>query len=207
MWTYAVNTSSPSSSITTPHLTLAEKHIALRSNDGPRHTTPHPNGRILYVLNEHSSTVDAFSLTSDKLNLSHANGVKIIPEAHDPALYWADEVRVSKSLLHGGGSKTPRFLYASTRGLEAHTKGYVAVFALDEAGSIRECVYMYETPTSGGWANAVEPAPEGTSVDGVEIVALTDSEEGGVFMLGFDGTALKELARVKVGEAATAVWL
>jgi len=152
--------------------------------------------------------VDAFSLAGDGLRLQDTHGVKIIPEANDPGLYWADEVRLSKSLLHDRGSKAPRFLYASTRGLEAGTKGYVAVFALSEEGEMGECVDIYETATSGGWANAVEPAPEGSAgAEGVEFVALTDSEEGWVFMLAFDGRKVKEVARVRLEEAATAVWL
>jgi len=205
VWTYAVDSSSAGKR---DHLTLGEKHAALRHNDGPRHTTPHPNGRVLYVLNEHSSTVDAFSLSADGLMLKDAHSVKIIPEQNDARLYWADEVRVSKSLLYDSGSKAPRFLYASTRGLEVGTKGCVAVFALSEEGRMDECVYMYETATSGGWANAVEPAPEGCGgVEGVEFVALTDSEAGCVFMLAFDGRVVREVARVGVEEAATAVWL
>lgn len=204
VWTYAVDAAAGGGR---QHLALGEKHVALRSNDGPRHATPHPNGKVLYVLNEHSSTVDAFSLSSDQLRLSHATGVKIIPEANNPALYWADEVRVSKSLLYEGAAKAPKFLYASTRGLEAHTKGYVAVFALNEEGEIGECRDMFETATSGGWANAVEPAPCGTGMKGMEYVALTDSEEGWVFVLAFDGSKLEEIARLRVEEAATAVWL
>ena len=44
---------------------------------------------------------------------------------------------------------------------------------------------------------------------------MTDSEEGGVFMLSFDGKEIKEVANLKLGKtdegdmvgAATAVWL
>jgi len=154
--------------------------------------------------------VDAFSLAPNGTIETHLSGVKIIPEDKDPKDYWADEVRLSRT------SSPPKYLYASTRGLEKGTKGYVAVFSLDDAGQINgEALDMYETETSGGLANAVEPAPEGG--DGVEYIALTDSEEGYVFVLSFDETErrLKEVARGKLGEddqgkvigAATAVWL
>ena len=66
---------------------------------------------------------------------------------------------------------------------------------------------MYETATSGGWANAVQPGP---TVGGVEYVALTDSEVGRVCVLGFDGRRFSEAAVVRLDEgagAATAVWL
>lgn len=125
----------------------------------------------------------------------------------DCGRYWADEVRLSPS---------GRYLYASTRGLEASTRGWLAVFEMDEAGLLPsdEPVAMWETPTSGGWANAVEPAFEGISTlsknGGRDLLALTDSEEGWVMVLSWDGKECQELARVKLENgagAATAVWL
>jgi len=185
-----------------------QQYISPRPTDGPRHAFPHPNGKVLYAVQEHSSMVDAFSLAEDGTIQTHLSGVKIIPEDKDPKDYWADEVRLSRT------SSPPKYLYASTRGLEKETKGYVAVFQLDDKGQIDgKALDIYATETSGGLANAVEPAPKGG--DGVEYIALTDSEEGFVFVLSFDETEgrLKEVARVKLGEngkvigAATAVWL
>ena len=109
-------------------------------------------------------------------------------------------------------------MYESTRGLEAETKGYLAVFSLTEEGLVDEkqgekgLLDMWQTPTSGGWANAVQPGP---TVDGIEYLALTDSEEGLVMVLSWDGKKIKECGRVrleggtdgKVEGAATAVWL
>lgn len=193
------------------HLTLGSKHISPRANDGPRHTWPHPSGKILYSLQEHTSVVDLFSVAADGVTLTHTNGVKIIPADKDPKDYWADEVRLST------GSQTPRYMYASTRGLAAETKGYVAVFALNPDGTVasEEAICIWETPTSGGIANAIEPAPWREEFRGVEYVAMTDSQEGWVFMLGFDGKKIEEVARVNLGktekggvvQAATAVWL
>ncbi|WPH02956.1 muconate cycloisomerase 1 [Acrodontium crateriforme] len=195
------------------HLELAHKHLAPRSHDGPRHTWPHPNGRILYSLQEHSSMVDVFTVAEDGVTLSHKQGVKIIPADKNCTNYWADEVRLST----GPNPLTPRYMYASTRGLTAETKGYVAVFKLDEDGTMADenAICIWETPTSGGIANAIEPAPWHTSHCGMEFLALTDSEEGWVFVLSFDGNEVKEVSRVNLGKtddgdvvgAATAVWL
>ena len=197
-----------------PHLKLGSKHISPRSHDGPRHTWPHPNGEVLYSLQEHSSMVDVFSIAADGVSLTHKQGVKIIPEDKDPGAYWADEVRLST-----GPDKTrPPYLYASTRGLKAETKGYVAIFRLKENGMLasEEALDIWETPTSGGIANAIEPAPWQTEQDeSAEYLALTDSEEGWVSMLCFDGQAVREVAKVNLGRtddglvvgAATAVWL
>ncbi|GAA5937329.1 lactonase family protein [Sporobolomyces koalae] len=190
-------------------LVLTEKNIAPRSNDGPRHVTPHPNGEYVYSLQEHSSMVDVFRVDRDEGKLTWIQGVKIIPKDHSPTAYWADEVRVSPS---------GKYLYCSTRGLEPRTKGWIAVYELCPAGlpTSTTPVALYETATSGGWANAVQPAPgEYNEADGTEYLALTDSEQGFVFILSFDGSEVREVARTNleldghegVVGAATAVWL
>ena len=101
--------------------------------------------------------VDVFSISDDGVTLEHKQGVKIIPADKDPKDYWADEVRLSS----GPDASKPQYLYASTRGLQASTKGYVAVFPLNEDGSLasERAINIWETPTSGGLANAIEPAP------------------------------------------------
>lgn len=229
IWTYTVSPTDGS-------LTLGEKHISSRANDGPRHVWPHPSGRFVYCLQEHTSMVDVFSTDETGAHLQFVQGVKIIPPEEHEGDFWADEVRTSLS-----NGNAPKYLYASTRGLENGKKGYVAVYRLTEDGRIDTSASnsisrqqndaavngyaagesngdenderyaglldMYTTPTSGGWANAVQPGP---TVDGVEYLALTDSEDGLVFVLAWDGKKIAEAARVKLGEgegAATAVWL
>lgn len=188
-------------------LTLTEKNMAPRSNDGPRHVTPHPNGKYVYSLQEHSSMVDTFEV--DPVGtLRWVRGVKIIPSDHTPDRYWADEVQISPS---------QRFLYCSTRGLEPTTKGWLAVYALSPDGlpASGSPIVLYETATSGGWANAVQPAPGEYNEGAIEYLALTDSEQGFVYILSFDGVEVVEVARTKleygtsekVVGAATAVWL
>lgn len=207
IWTYSID---PASDSTRAHLSLGSKRISPRSTDGPRHTTPHPKGKYLYSLQEHSSMVDVFSISSNGTGLTHTEGVKIIPEDKDPTNYWADEVRLSTQ-----NGTEPSYLYASTRGLTSETKGYVAVFKMLPSGQFADekPIDIFETATSGGWANAVEPAPS-SSIGVVDYLALTDSDEGWIFVLSFDGEKLREEARVRlVGEdgshqgAATAVWL
>jgi carboxy-cis,cis-muconate cyclase len=193
-------------------LTLGEKHISPRSHDGPRHVWPHPGGKYVYCLQEHSSMVDVFEIVAPGPKLKHVQGVKIIPKAEDCKEFWADEVRTSLS----DGDK-PKYLYASTRGLAKTKMGYVAAFRLLEDGRIDDggksgkeqdgLLAMWETPTSGGWANAIQPGP---TVNGIEYIALTDSEEGLVMVLSWDGREFKEAARAKLDGgvgAATAVWL
>ncbi|POS75926.1 hypothetical protein DHEL01_v205676 [Diaporthe helianthi] len=234
IWTYSVDESEASScnsnsnnsnsnnsektTKTTPGpLTLGTKHISPRSHDGPRHTWPHPNGRVLYCVQEHSSMVDAFRVAADGVTLEHMHGFTMLPHGQKCDDFWADEVRLSNH-GSGGGDNTPRYLYASTRGLEPGTKGYVAAYELGADGSIAgPAVDIFETRTSGGLANAIEPAPGPLVSDdggGDEFIALTDSEQGFVVILAFDGSRFREVASTKlvmddgeVATAATAVWL
>ncbi|KAI1609409.1 Lactonase, 7-bladed beta-propeller-domain-containing protein [Exophiala viscosa] len=212
IWTYSVSS-------TDGTLTLGEKFISPRPNDGPRHVHPHPSGKYVYSLQEHTSIVDVFATSNAGVNLTHVQGVRIIPPDEHESDYWADEVRTCLS----NGDK-PQYLYASTRGLTPGKKGFVAVYKLREDGTVDTSVTshpeigkgnelyagllcMYQTPTSGGWANAIQPGP---TIDGIEYLALTDSEEGYVFVLSWDGSHIKEVARARLDEGAstaTAVWL
>ena len=212
IFTYSIDNDHASSGGEKQHLTLGSKHISPRPNDGPRHTWPHPSGKVLYSLQEHTSMVDLFAIAVDGVTLTHTHGVRIIPAGKDPKDYWADEVRLSTR-----SPTAPRYLYASTRGLAAATKGYVAVFELHPDGSMvsEEPICIWETPTSGGIANAIEPAPWSEDHGDREYLAITDSLEGWVFVLSFDGREVREAARVGLGrteggevvQAATAVWL
>lgn len=199
-----------------PPLRLGTKHISPRANDGPRHCWPHPRGRVLYCVQEHSSMVDAFRVGADGVTLAHMHGYSILPAHRSADQFWADEVRTSNLPADG----RPRYLYASTRGLEPGTKGYVAAYELDDVGGIKgPALDVYETRTCGGLANAIEPAPQELyqrpEITGEEeFIALTDSEEGWVVVLGWDGKTFREVASVRLkGEngsvvgAATAVWL
>ena len=217
VWSFGVDNRVRDPGAATPHLTGQRKNVATRPTDGPRHATVHPSNRIVYSLQEHTSMVDAFSVGQDNATaLNFAHGASILPPGKKTDDYWADEVRLS--LIHHLGTQTPRYLWASTRGLHAHVKGYVAIYALDqegwlEGGKDAKALYCWETPTSGGIANAVEP---GLVSEGVEYAALTDSEEGYVFVISWDGREIKEVARVRLEEdelegevvkAATGVWL
>lgn len=74
----------------TGYLKEASKNIAKRGHDGPRHAWPHPNGKIVYSLQEHSSYVDVLELSEDGQRLEWLEGVDILPEGGDCHLFWAD---------------------------------------------------------------------------------------------------------------------
>lgn len=216
VWSYALDEEGAGGGEQPVVLRPGTKHVSPRPNDGPRHCWPHPGGQVLYVVQEHSGMVDAFRVDGDGVTLQHARGESIMPEGCRAEDFWADEVRTSNL----SPDRRPRWLYASTRGLKPETKGYLAVYELDAEGTIKGPARdIYQTRTSGGLANAIEPAPRalyerlGLGEDSEEFIALTDSEQGWVTMLGWDGRALREVAATKLGgegnivQAATAIWL
>lgn len=201
VWMYHVD---PESGL----LKEASKNIAKRGHDGPRHTWPHPNGRIVYSLQEHSGYVDVLRLSDDDQRLEWVEGGNILPAGDDCGLYWADEVRLSPDA---------KVLFGSTRGLKSETKGWVSAWALDDAGRLKqaseEATHRFQTRTSGGWANAIAVAPA-LGPNGESLIALTDSEEGFVQMLSYTAKdGFKVLDELKLGEpgeehpAATVVFV
>lgn len=219
-WSFAIDKTKPRV------LHDRRKHSAPRDDDGPRHTWPHPNGQLLYVVQEHSSMIDVFQIRTDEHGavegLDHIQGASILPEDKDAAKYWADEVR----LATGPEQSRPQYLFASTRGLEPQTKGYVSVFELNHDGTLKETVAVdiWETPTSGGIANAIEPAPWPATVpkdaSPLHFLAMTDSESCKVFVLTFDGRCIQMVSSctlevpmndrvtgVEKVQPATAVWM
>ncbi|RSH95752.1 hypothetical protein EHS25_000844 [Saitozyma podzolica] len=205
VWLYHVDPS-------TGYLTESSKNAARRQHDGPRHAWPHPNGRIVYSLQEHSSHVDVLQLSADDNGLEWLEGVSILPEGRDCKLFWADEVRLSPSA---------DILFASTRGLEPHTKGYVVAWSLTPSGRLAvpaldgddTSLHRFETRTSGGWANAIAVCPE-LGPRGEVFLTLTDSEEGFVQVLSYTrDEGFEVLDEVPVGSsgehvgASVAVWL
>ncbi|KAL1409425.1 hypothetical protein Q8F55_003408 [Vanrija albida] len=200
IWVYHVDAA-------TGLLTEASKNIATRPDDGPRHAWPHPNGKVVYVLQEHSSYVDAFEL--DGAELHFLGGGRILPPGEDAKEYWADEVRLSPD---------SRWVFGSVRGLMPEKRGYVAAWRLRPDGRLERpgddtADHRIQTSTSGGWANAIAVCPT-TGPKGEVWLTLTDSEEGFIQMLEFSATCgFKVLDEVRVGSkvehvgASVAVWL
>lgn len=206
-------------------LEFISKNIAKRSHDGPRHTWPHPNGRFVYSLQEHSSVsndihgvvltsqyIDVLQLSANGNALEWIEGVSILPDGGDCSQYWADEVRLSP---------TAEFLFGSTRGLDPCTKGYVTAWGLGPDGQLSEkqvtgrdtSLHRLETRTSGGWANAIAVCPH-LGPSGEVYLTLTDSEVGFVQVLAYGrDTGFVVLDEIGLGTdskhigASVTIWL
>jgi carboxy-cis,cis-muconate cyclase len=196
----------------TGYLALASKNVATRPDDGPRHAWPHPGGKLVYSLQEHTSYVDVFQLSADDQRLEFVEGAAILPAGDSKKRYWADEVRLSPDA---------RVLFGSTRGLEKGTRGWVTAWNLTPEGRLVDAkgadagaaTHRFETPTSGGWANAIAVCPN-YGPRGEVFLTLTDSEDGTLQVLGYlPDEGFKVVDEVKVGTggdehgASVAVWL
>ncbi|KAF8735950.1 hypothetical protein AX14_001156 [Amanita brunnescens Koide BX004] len=132
------------------------------SHDGPRHVKVHPNGSVLYCVTEHSNYVDTYVISPSPPYLTYGSSHSIIP----PYL------RDAKSSAFRGDtllvSPSTNALFTTTRGSTTDTRGWLSVFALDEDGFLphndTQGVEWYETPTSGGKANAIDVLPKSALV-------------------------------------------
>jgi len=89
---------------------------------GPRHLAFHPNGRLLYLLNEIKSTVAVFSYVAKRGELQEIQTVSALPKDFQGVTNAAEIV------VHPSG----KFLYSSNRGHDS-----IAVFAVDpKAGTL-----------------------------------------------------------------------
>lgn len=186
-------------------------------HDGPRHVVPSPSGHKLYVVTEHTSWVDVYDVPVDAKEgqtLVHSQRVSVVPPGEDAvrrANYRGDTLRFSAD---------GRFLYATTRGMTAATKGWVTVWRVNPNGSLgapapyspegkgkvgedHAPLTRFQTRTFGGKANAVEAFPfhpPGAKVE-KDWIVLTDDGEGWVWVLEWDeerGT-IEEVAGVQLG--------
>jgi 6-phosphogluconolactonase len=109
-----------------------KKHaeVKVKPGSGPRHSTFHPNGNYLYLINELSSTVTVYRYDSDAGGLEEVQTISTLPEGFEGENLCAD--------LHIYG----RYLYASNRKHDS-----LAWYLIDEnTGALS---YQGEVPSGG----------------------------------------------------------
>ncbi|GHJ87651.1 hypothetical protein NliqN6_4053 [Naganishia liquefaciens] len=188
-------------------LELVKEVKSARDEDGPRHAVVSANGKCLYAVTEHTQFVDVYDITEQ--GLDHVHSASMIPQGADPHDYRGDTIRLSAT--------TP-FVFATTRGKDASTRGLLCAYAIDETtGHLvapgQAPAAVYETPTNGGKANAIEVVAVNGRGKGDErewIVLTDDSDPGLVVVISWNGEAFEEVSRVELmqGDGAShAVWL
>jgi len=89
----------------------------IKPGSGPRHLAFHPNGRVVYLINEMAATITVLAYDSDKPALNELQTISTLPEKFEGFKSGA-EIQV-----HPSG----KFVYGSNRGHNS-----IAVFAVDE---------------------------------------------------------------------------
>lgn len=116
----------------------------LHAGAGPRHFTPHPNGKYLYVINELDSSLTTFKYNAQQATLTAFESVSALPRDFTGTSYCAD-IHVSKS---------GRFLYGSNRGHNS-----IVVFAIEPRSGRLSLVE--HVSTEGKWPRNFTMDPSG----------------------------------------------
>jgi 6-phosphogluconolactonase len=109
----------------------AQPWARVKSGAGPRHLDFHPNGEIVYVLNEIGSTITTFAWDAERGTLTEIDSISTLPEDFTERNGTAD------IHVHPSG----KFVYSSNRGHDS-----IAMFAVKDDGSLAPMGY---TPTGG----------------------------------------------------------
>lgn len=156
------------------------------ANDGPRHVKIHPNGIFLYCVTEHSNFVDSYRILPTMLE--YVSSRSILPRnlSFTQASASNHHFRGDTLMLAPSTSVNPNptFLITTTRGSSSDVRGWLSVFPLAVNGDFASLepneehdqeAERFQTPTSGGKANAIDILPK-AGEDGVWIL-LTDDDE------------------------------
>ncbi|KDR79164.1 hypothetical protein GALMADRAFT_243050 [Galerina marginata CBS 339.88] len=196
------------------HISSVGSPRGKNAKDGPRHVKIHPNGKVLYCVTEHTNFVDAYRILPT--TLEHIGSRSMLPqelrnssESSSP-LNSRDHFRGDTLMLPPSTSSkpSPELLITTTRGSTSNVRGWLSVFPLDEDGNFARVppgdsghedieAERFQTPTSGGKANAIDIRPKsmgGDDTDGLWILLTDDDEDtaspsggGAIRVLEWDG--------------------
>jgi 6-phosphogluconolactonase len=127
---------------------------AAAPGSGPRHMALHPNGRLLYVINELNATIGVYRYGSDSAELEPLQTIGTLPASYDGPNTAAD-IHVSAN---------GRFLYGSNRGHDS-----IAVYRIDDDGRLE----LIQHISSGGRT----PRNFGLSPDGRYLLAANQDSD------------------------------
>jgi len=180
--------------------------MSVRADDGPRHAVVSADGRRLYVVTEHTSRVDLYDVTGG--GLKHRASRSVIEEGSEPGQYRGDTIRM---VPWDGGER--EYMVATTRGATPSQRGHLAVLEYHLASRSLSILLRWQTPTSGGKANAIELCPLSLTNNHSFLLLLTDDQLGSVSVLQCDlaSRTISLLDRALIDHqhvgASHAVWL
>ncbi|ROV86992.1 hypothetical protein VSDG_10090 [Cytospora chrysosperma] len=190
IWTYKVDN-------TTGLLTFVNVIAAPTAGADPRHATVHPGGAYLYVVLEGSNQVAQYNI-DPTTHIPQFNNViySLLHPGQNNSDFWSDEVAVTPD---------GRTLWATSRSLSDTINGTISAYSLAADGAIESQIFLTDTTTTGGLANAVT-VPAWTS----QYVALADAAVGIVQIWTIENNMGKIVAEVSLNDGgccANAVWV
>ena len=149
-------------------LTGPRHRLSLPPGSGPRHLAFHPDGRVLYVINELNSTVATLSYEPREASLAALQILPALPPGFKGENHCAD--------LHV--SADGRFLYGSNRGHDS-----IAAYAIDPASG--HLSPLGHTATGGATPRSFALDPSGrfllaANQNGDSLTVLGIGERGGM---------------------------
>jgi carboxy-cis,cis-muconate cyclase len=182
------------------NVTIIGAMTASEIDAGPRHLDVHPNGKYVYVINEHGNTVDVFRTGTGSYRLIYSSiTLHLLPAGKDHAKFYSCEIVVSPDT---------KFLFATVRSRETEVKGFLWAFSLDAEGVPSTTpLFMIETPTAGGGINTITVKEES---EGNLLIALTDADIKGFYIYRFEGnniTLLTTSREYDQGCCSNVAWL
>lgn len=120
--------------------------VAVAPGDGPRHFAFHPNGRLLYSLQEEGSTLVTFDYDGDAGRLTARQTISTLPPGFAGTNYTS-EIAISRDA---------RFVYAANR-----LHDTIAWFSIETGGTLR---YVGEASTRGDYPRYFTFDPSGSFV-------------------------------------------
>ena len=119
-------------------------YISVKPGSGPRHLAFHPNGRVVYVINEIASTLSVFEYEAQSGTLKEIQTISTLPDNFNSPNLCA-EVQV-----HPSG----KFVYASNRGHDS-----LAVFSVE--ATTGKLDFVEHRPSDGKTPRHFTIAPQG----------------------------------------------
>lgn len=161
--------------------------ISVSAGSGPRHAALHPSGKYVYLTEELSGTVAAFTF-SDNGKLKLMQRISAVPEDYKGTLSGAD-IHVSPD---------GKFLYASNRG----ELNNLVIYKIDEATGVLSVVGFQ--PTLGIKPRNFSFDPTGNFL----LVANQDSDNISVFTVNHETGLLTDTGKsINVPNPVCLVWI
>lgn len=119
-----------------------QPYVKMKAGAGPRHFQIHPNGKIIYVINELNSTISVLLKSNNKWE--RVQDISTLPADFNGDSFCAD-IHISND---------GKYLYGSNRGHNS-----IAIFSIDTKSNLIE--FKGTVPVEGDWPRNFTLSPEG----------------------------------------------